>query len=62
MELNAEKLEDRRHQLVISLQSSMEFQIDLKERLKDIREEISNTKGAVLELNRILGVKDEPIR
>lgn len=52
--LNPENLEKRREQLVVLLKSSEESQKILKEQLKDLKMEISNINGAILELEHLL--------
>ena len=56
--LTSEKLEWRRNYLRESLQVSEDQHADLKERMKDIKKEIANTKGAIIELDHLLELKD----
>jgi hypothetical protein len=47
-------LEKRRDILNTTLQSSENTLVDIKERVKIIRKEVANIKGAILELDRLI--------
>jgi hypothetical protein len=47
-------LEQRREILSVTLQSSEATLQDIKERAKIIKKEVSNIKGAILELDRLI--------
>ena len=52
--LTIDQIEQRRDILKITLQSSEESLLDLKERSKIIKKEVANMKGAILELDRLI--------
>ena len=53
--ITLENLEKRRDQLSLTLKASEDVVIELRNRVKVIKQEISNTKGAIIEINRMLG-------
>jgi len=54
MSLTLEKLTARRSDLLETLEHSESSHGDLKERLKDVKKEIANTQGAIIELDHLL--------
>ena len=52
--LTIDQIEQRRDILKITLQSSEESLLDLKERSKIIKKEVATMKGAILELDRLI--------
>jgi len=54
MSLSKEGLQERRSDLLETLQEAETNLTELKEQVKDLKAEIANTKGAILELNHHL--------
>lgn len=54
MSLSKESLEKRKMELEQSLRHSEDMHLDLKERMKDLKKVIANTKGAVLEIEHLM--------
>ena len=54
MVLSMESLAKRKAELEQSLRHSEDLHLDLKERMKDLKKVIANTKGAVLEIEHLM--------
>jgi hypothetical protein len=55
--ISMEDLAARRDILVTTLQSSEDMLIDIKDRAKFLKKEITNARGAIIELDLLMGRK-----
>lgn len=54
MSITADSLKERQSSLQECLKRSLETHEDLKDRMKNLKKEIANTKGALIEIDHLL--------